>query len=289
MGDFPGFPTNNFDFHFEEVGPALAGLIIRDRNGLPRAGILPSREDLIRKRSDWFLDTSPFVAVRVKGLAVLIGGTTDSGQVSVATAPAANARLDVIWSRPADMDAAEDIIPIQITTGTPAAVPTKPALPEGAVEIATLRVPAGASNTQACTLTMTGKLTCCAGGAIRFRDSADRTTFLPTPGQLGIEGNVLWVAVGTAWQRVVPVPVEEYLGTVSQRSVAAGASVQISVPFPDGVFTGTPVVVTMPWGGTDKFSCSAGAISKDGFTLTLNNFGTSARQIGAQVIARRKV
>lgn len=200
MAEFPGFPCNGYAFHFEDVGPALAGLIVRDINGNPRAGLLTSRPDVLRTRADWSLDSDAFVAVRAKGRAVLLGGSTDVGLLDITTAPAANARLDVIWTRPADVDAGEVIAGLQVTNGVPSAVPVKPGIPEGAVEVATLRVPSNATSTQDCILTMTFASTACAGGILPFRTTALMNSWPAVPGQLAMVNDSIYQRIGTTWR-----------------------------------------------------------------------------------------
>ena len=202
----PGFPSNSYDWSGPEVGAALAGLIVRDMVGAPRPGVLPSRADLVRGRTDWSYDVSPFVAVRVTDRQVLLGASVDLEAVPTSPAPASNARIDVVYSRPADVDAAEPVEAVFVAQGLPGAVPVKPAIPAGAIELATFLVSAGTIHTAAATRTLTFRTTVCAGGVIPFRSTAERDEFLAVPGQLALVGDVLYQRTATGWYRPGHVP-----------------------------------------------------------------------------------
>ena len=285
--DFPGFPTNDFDHSFETVAPALAGLIVRDMAGVPRAGLLPSRPDLLRVRADWTLDAGGFVAVRKKGRAVLIGGSADDSLVSISPAPSANARIDVIYTRPADVGASESIEGLQVVTGTPGAVPAKPAIPAEAIEVGTLRVPAGAVGTSGAILTLTFPTTVTAGGLIPFRTTAERSAFAAIPGQLCSLGGDVFMWSGSAWVRFVLSGVEKWVGQLPARSVPANSSVTVDLAFLENRFSVAPIVVPALRGTSGKGSCSVAAISATGCQIRLNNFENASRMFGAEITAER--
>ncbi|MFD5599173.1 hypothetical protein ACFWHR_03855 [Leucobacter sp. NPDC058333] len=283
----PGFPSNDYDWNGGEVGAALAGVIVRDTVGAPRPGVLPSRANLVVGRSDWAYDVHPHVVVRVEERTVLIGASVDLEPVPTSPAPNANARIDVVYSRPADVGAGEPVAAVFVAQGLAAAIPQKPALPVGAVELATFRVSAGNANTSQAVPAQTFATTVCAGGVIPFRTTAERDAFLAVPGQFGTVGSTLYQRVGTAWVRAIPPLPEMFLDTISTRSVAAGASVQVEVKFPDGTFSGTPTVTVTPWGNSDKFGATVGGITSKGCTVALHNHGSVARTFGAQIIAMK--
>lgn len=279
--DFPGFPCNNFDFHFEEVGPALAGLIVRDLEGIPRAGLLSSRPDILSTRSDWFLDAFPFVAVRVKGRSVLLGGTTENSQVAIVPAPSANARIDVIWTRPADVDAGEDIIPLSVTTGLAAAVPAKPAIPAGAIEVGVLRVPAEATGTSGAVLTLTFPHTVTAGGILPFRSTAERNAFAAVPGQLCVIGAVLYKRVASAWEVLFTEPSPEYRVELAVRSIPANSVDTRAVVFPTGLFSATPKVAqATPRSQSLGAAATVNNLTKNGCDVHYMNLRSPAINMG---------
>lgn len=173
MPQFPGFPSNDFDFHFEEAGGALAGLLLRNREGEVIPGVLPNRETLLSAADGWTLRASPFVAARSKGRAVLLGGTTEDVYLEVDPAPAANARLDVIYSLPADVGAGDPPQGVAVAKGTPGAVPAKPVIPVGAIELGTFRTTAGNASAAAGVLTETFPFAALCGAELRVRKRSD--------------------------------------------------------------------------------------------------------------------
>ena len=173
MPQFPGFPSNDFDFHFEEAGGALAGLLLRNRAGDVIPGVLPNTDTLLSAAEGWTLRVAPFVAARSKGRAVLLGGTTEDAYLEVDPAPAANTRLDVIYSLPADVGAGDPPRGVAVAKGTPSAVPAKPVIPVGAIELGTFRVTAGNVSAAAGVLTETFPFAALVGGLVYVRTRAD--------------------------------------------------------------------------------------------------------------------
>lgn len=287
MGEFPGFPTDGFGFHAAEVGPALAGLIARDADGIPRAGILPSRPALGAAGTGWDIVIRPFVACRVSGRRIMLGGSDENSSVTLPGAPAANARLDVVYTRPADVGNGEQVEAVGLAIGTAAAVPTKPALPEGAIEILTARTQAGQSSAAQATLTHTFPYTCAAGGTLIVRTIAERNAWAAHDGSrvYCLADQTEYVRRDDTWGRAVPAQPRIYTMTVPTRTVSAGASSTEAITFPPGRFTTTPKVVATAWATTAGFSASVGAITKDGCNVAIHNLSGSGRSIGAQVIA----
>lgn len=172
MPQFPGFPTNDFDFHFEEAGGALAGLLMRDRAGHVLPGVLPHAEKLLSAGEGWTIRVAPFVAARSKGRAVLLGGTTEEVFLDVDPAPSANARIDVFYSLPADVGAGDPPVGVAVAQGLPGAAPAKPVLPDGAIELGTFRVSAGNSSAATAVLTETFKFAALTGGLLYVRSTS---------------------------------------------------------------------------------------------------------------------
>lgn len=202
--DYPGFPCNGFDFHFEEVGPALGGLIVRDANGNPRPGILPTNLNLISAGSGWTLSVAPFVAVRAVGRAVLLGPSPDTVSLDIVPAPSANARIDTIYARVANVGTGEDLITVGVATGTAGASPIKPAAPAGAIELGTFRTTAGHSGTAQGTLAQTFQFSGTVGGTLIGRTTAQVTGFNAIQGSMGysIQNSTLYVRAASGWVTV---------------------------------------------------------------------------------------
>lgn len=173
MPQFPGFPSNDFDFHFEEAGGALAGLLMRSRSGDVIPGVLPNVETLLSAGGGWTIRVAPFVAARSKGRAVLLGGTTEEVILDVDPAPAANARLDVIYTLPADVGAGDPPRGVAVAKGIPGAVPAKPVIPVGGIELGTFRVSAGQSGAASAVLVDTFAFAALTGGELRVRKRTD--------------------------------------------------------------------------------------------------------------------
>lgn len=201
MPEFPGFPSNDFDFHFEEAGGALAGLLMRDLNGDVLPGVLPAAESILSPGVGWSVKVAPFVAARSKGRAVLLGGSTVEVMLDVSPAPAANARLDVIYSLPADVGAGDPVRGAAIASGTPGAVPSKPSIPVGAIELGTLRVSAGQSSAAAATLTETFRFAAMTGGEVRVRKRADLSSLSVISGTAAyvVDERTSYRFNGSAW------------------------------------------------------------------------------------------
>lgn len=278
MAVFPGFPGSGFDFGYPQVGAALAGLIVRDRNGIPRSGIMPSREDLLRPGSGWNISAGAFVVVRADGRKVLIGGNDEDSQIAVAPAPSANSRVDLIYARAQNPGAGDPDGALFVVTGVAGAAPQKPALPAGGIEVGTFRVSAAATSVAAGIVDNTFRTTVCAGGAIPFRNTADRNAFAAAEGQLGLLDGVLLRYAG-AWSAAAPVTAQ---GVVSKRTVTAGGVTNVPVTFPAGRFAQAPNVQVTAWGDARDCTVAVDSITAIGCVIRLGSVSLQARSIGAQ-------
>ncbi|WP_146120047.1 hypothetical protein [Leucobacter massiliensis] len=277
----PGFLSDDYDWQGAEVGAALAGLVVRDAVGVPLAGVMPSRADLVRGRSDWYYDVSPFVAVRVEGRTVLIGPSPELESVATSPAPSSNARIDIIYSRPADVGAGETVEAVFVAQGLASSVPQPPALPSGAVELARFRVSAGNTSTSAAVGTQTFQTTVCAGGVLPFRTAAQRDAFLATPGQLAMVADVLWQRTATAWKRVAPDQTITYRRELAVRSVPANSTISEPVAFPAGTFSSAPVIaIASPRSGSRGAHATVNNLTASSCTVHLHNDTSSAVNMG---------
>ncbi|MEV8336970.1 hypothetical protein [Leucobacter sp. NPDC077196] len=240
MTEFPGFPSNGIDFHYEELGAALAGLIVRDGAGVPRPGVLPCRETLVTAGSGWTLNVAPFVAVRADGRKVLIGGTDEALQVTVAPAPSANARIDVVYSLPANVDAGDPIEAVAVRQGTAATAPVKPSIPAGAVELATFRVPAGAASAAGATITNTFPFTVAAGGRLTVRTRNEMNAWSAGDGASAycLADKRVYERRNGAWVSAHPVS-----GRATLANLPANSARELTVSFPTGSFVSPPRVI----------------------------------------------
>ena len=266
---FPGFPCNDFNFHFEEAGAALAGLVTRDKTGAVVPGVLPSTDVLLTKGAGWTINSLPFVAARGKGRAVLLGGSAEALTVEVQPAPAANARLDVIYSLPAEVGSGDPVEALNVATGVAGAVPAKPGIPAGAIEMGTFLSQAGQASAAAGVLTNTFPFTVASGGvfiartlaalnAVNLMDGAtayvlaDKRKYTRTGGS--------WVRDTITWAVGGSVP------------GSTGAQNSVAVTFPVGKFPSAPFCTATPSTvvpGSASVSVGVTNVTKDGATVYL--------------------
>jgi hypothetical protein len=174
---------------------AMAGLIAPQTSSLAvRTGVMlgPGTASIITGTSATGTMTvnvaaHHWVTSRAAGDGVYLGAKESSTTVNIAAAPGSNSRIDLVYSK--QNDSASTISPdastgelYGVVTGTAAASPTKPALPLGAIEVGTVTVAAGATNTLGAgvTISNTSALTVARGAPVPVRSQAERdalTTF----------------------------------------------------------------------------------------------------------------
>lgn len=154
-----------------------------------------------------------WVTSRATGDGVYLGTKETSTTVNIAAAPGTNSRIDVVYSK--ENDSASTISPdgstgelYGVVTGTAAVSPTKPAIPVGAVEIGTVTVAAGATNTAGAgvTIATTAALTVARGAPIPVRNQTERDALTTYAGltvnrldtgkwEIRNPGNTAWVTL----------------------------------------------------------------------------------------------
>lgn len=167
----------------------MSGLFVCDKTTmLPIAGILDrSQGSLVTGRSNSMSVTvHPFNAVLNRHGALLI---QNDGNVNVplAAAPSANSRIDVVYVKQNEtrspMSDSSDVPTFGVVKGTAAAVPVAPAVPDGALALAQVLLPAGVSNTAAAGVVITQTYIGAAmkGGMLRVQTSAQRDALTGVP------------------------------------------------------------------------------------------------------------
>lgn len=247
-----------------ELRKNLAGLIVRDTAGVPRAGIFPRHTNaLVTARSDMALDVSAFEGVSVRGGGPLLMANDGVAQSpALATAPASNSRIDVLYFKQNEngyggfADGVNTPV-FGVATGVAAASPTKPSIAgiAGAVELATITIPstATATNSSGVVITNTFQYTAAAGGTVLFRTATERDLFaaangtgalLIDSGAVQIRSAAAWIPVGGAMPggRVVRTGTAGGFGTgwspLTTGSLwAVDQPVTGGVTFSNGVFT----------------------------------------------------
>lgn len=192
-----------------DVRLALAGAFVRDTSGLVRSGILPNRTDaLVTARSDMSVNVLPFNAVtsRAATYGALPFNNDSSATVGPFTAPTSNSWIVVVWVKHNDTGQgdANNLPVFGFTTGTAAATPVSPAIPTGAIGLASVTVPSTATTTGSSGVVITQAYNHAAtqGSALYFRSSSAMTSetgFMP--GTLGylISNGLYYVFNGSGW------------------------------------------------------------------------------------------
>lgn len=184
------FPTQDAGgLSITDTRRVLAGIVARNADGTPRAGVLSAASaQIVTGRASMGYDVGVFTAAtsRIAGGVELVA---NDALVTVATtaAPAANSRLDVIWvrSRFTQHTDGSNLPEIGVTQGTAAAVPTKPTIPAGALELATAEILSTTTTTSAVVITQSARFTAAAGGVVPLRNATDQTAFTAADGQVG--------------------------------------------------------------------------------------------------------
>lgn len=174
---------------FMDARRDMSGLFVCDKTTmLPIAGILDrSQDNLVTGNSNSMSVTvHPFNAVLNRYGALLI---QNDGNVNVplAAAPSANSRIDVVYVKQREkrspMSDDSDSPVFGVVRGTAAAAPVAPAVPDGALALAQVRLPAGVSNTAASGVVITQTYVGAAmkGDMLRVQTSAQRDALTGVP------------------------------------------------------------------------------------------------------------
>ena len=154
--------------------------LVANADGSPRAGVIGGANPSIVSTTATMnvaIAAAEFATTKGKADGVAIFTNDGTVNVPIATAPASNSRIDVVYVKHND-DTTGDPNPnpiFGVAKGVAAASPVKPAIPTGALELATLRIYSGttATNGGSNTLTNTYQMTATRGGVVPFRTKAD--------------------------------------------------------------------------------------------------------------------
>lgn len=196
---------------FMDARRDMSGLFVCDKTTmLPIAGILDrSQDNLVTGNSDSMSVTvHPFNAVLNRYGALLI---QNDGNVNVPlnAAPSANSRIDIVYVKQHEtrspMSDSSDVPAFGVVEGTAAAVPVAPAVPDGALALAQVLLPAGVSNTAAngVVITQTYIGAAMKGDMLRVQTSAQRDAMTGVPeGTLlhNVADNCDYVRKGDKWR-----------------------------------------------------------------------------------------
>lgn len=182
----PAFPAVSGAANFDHIRRDLSGLVVSDAAGVPRAGVFSRNNGaLLSARADRAVNVGPFEAALYRA-GVLFTSHDGTSTVPIDAAPAANARKDVIYVKQfetrAPLSDPRDGPEFGVLKGTPAPDPQKPTnLPEGALELGVVHIPAGATTTQSAgvVVSTTCRYTATEGGVVMVRDDADLQAWTP--------------------------------------------------------------------------------------------------------------
>lgn len=173
-----------------ELRKDLAGLIVRDSNGVPRGGIFPRHANaLISARSDMKLNVAAFEGVSVRGGGPLFMANDGVALTPLIPIPLANSQTSVVYFKQNESGSpyldSDDLPVIGIISGAASATPVKPSIAgiAGAEELGTVTVPfdATATNSAGVVVTPTHRFTTTAGGVLPVRTVAEMNGLLAVP------------------------------------------------------------------------------------------------------------
>lgn len=167
----------------------MSGLFVCDKSTmLPIAGILDrSQDSLVTGRGDSMSVTvHPFNAVLNRYGALLIQNDGDV-KVPLSAAPSANSRIDVVYVKQNEtrspLSDGSDVPEFGVVNGVAAATPVAPSVPDGALALAQVLLPAGVSNTAAAGVVITQTYIGAAmkGDMLQVQTSAQRDAMTMVP------------------------------------------------------------------------------------------------------------
>ena len=202
----------------------MSGLFVCDKTTMmPIAGILDrSQDNLVVGRGDSMSVTvHPFNAVLNRYGALLIQNDGDV-KVPLSAAPSANSRIDVVYVKQNEtrspMSDGSDVPEFGVVNGVAAATPVAPGVPDGALALAQVLLPAGVSNTAAAGVVITQTYIGAAmkGDMLRVQTSAQRDALTTVP-----EGTLLYNVADNC----------DYLRTPSGKWAKTRDTINVKAPF----------------------------------------------------------
>lgn len=244
------------------------GVFARNSDGSARVGVLPAHTNpIVTGRASMGYDVAVFNAVTSRTSAGAEEIANDATVTVVTTAaPGANSRIDVIWVRSQFVvlgDANNDVV-FGVTQGTAAVSPTKPAIPAGALELATATIPSTATTTlsSGVVITQTYPYTAAAGGVVLLRSQAEQDAWTPQQGSL-------------AW-RIDTQQLFEYMPNASTPGwFLVGGKPSTSTPTFSGIYSsGTPAARLVEQGGRVSLEGTVTSSSANFVSGTLYTLGS---------------
>lgn len=254
----------------------LSGLVAKNADGTPRVGVFGTGV-LVTGRASMGYDVAPFKAATSRtGTGVELLANDSVTTVATTAAPGANSRIDVIWVRPqftANADAGN--VPVfGVTQGVAQAVPTKPAIPAGALELATATILSTTTTTGTVVITQTAPYTAAAGGVVPVRNATELAAYVAATGQYAhnLATGALYLRGASAWGSTSPgIGMRRTAtgGTVSTTYTDLSANTFWTESFRDG-FGVYSNGITVPISGVYRISYSVASISGVLCGVTIN-------------------
>lgn len=182
-----------------------AGLVECNMAGVPRVGILPAHYNpLVTGTAGMAYQVAAFNAVTSRsGSGVEYVANDGAATVATTAAPGANSRIDVIWVRSlftTYADGSSDPV-FGVTQGVASASPSKPAIPAGALELATAVVLSTTTQTSTAVITQTHTYTAMEGGIVALRSQAEQDAWSPADGSTAyrIDSKITYKRLNGVW------------------------------------------------------------------------------------------
>lgn len=184
------FPTQDAaGLPITDTRRVMSGLVTRNADGTPRPGVFPASDaPIVTGRASMGYNVAPFLAALARfNNGVELVANDASMIVNTTAAPASNSRIDVIWVRARFVQHADgsNLPEIGVTQGVAAAIPTKPAIPAGALELATAEILSTTTTTATAVITQTAPYTTAAGGVVWFRSKTEQDGYSAPEGTEG--------------------------------------------------------------------------------------------------------
>lgn len=171
-----------------------AAKVVRTNTGAVRTGVLwtsAASGNVVGSTSSMNVTivTADFVLSRGQTDGAVVLSNSGSTSVLLDVAPSANSRIDVVWVKQNDTESGDPDSSATFgkTTGNAAASPTKPSIPVGALELATVLVPAGvtATNASGVVVSNTFQYSATYGGPVRYRTEDEMRADSTVPDGIG--------------------------------------------------------------------------------------------------------
>ena len=273
---------------FMDARRDMSGLFVCDKTTMmPIAGVLDrSQDNLVTGNSDSMSVTvHPFNAVLNRYGALLIQNDGDV-KVPLAAAPSANSRIDVVYVKQNEarspMSDSSDVPEFGVVKGTAAATPVAPSVPDGALELAQVLLPAGVSNTAAAGVAITQTYIGAAmkGDMLLVQTSAQRDAMTMVP-----EGTLLhtmaddcdYVRKGSKWRGWNMPWRDIHLGGHVAHMWASGGTAHINLRGNNVNLTGWGSTVTIAQVNNSSFYP---AVNTDSYAPTRDSYLPTAVSVG---------